>query len=132
MTAQDPDGRRPPRARGDFPHRRLAAVLAALVVLGGVTAGIVATVIEGPTIGEDTTTAQAPPTEAASGPSSAELASVQGPAAALADELRRRGYDARVEDGDVHIVVTEGVPPVLVNFLATLPKGPVAVIAEVP
>ena len=51
MTAQDPDGRRPPRARGDFPHRRLAAVLAALVVLGGVTAGIVATVIEGPTIG---------------------------------------------------------------------------------
>jgi hypothetical protein len=132
VTAKDPDGRRPPRARGDFPHHRLAAVLAALVVLGGVTAGIVATVIEGPNIGEDTTTAQTLPRETVSGAASAELASVQGPAAALADELRRRGYDARVEDGDVHIVVTEGVPPVLVNFLATLPSGPVAVIAETP
>lgn len=129
--------------RFTVPHRRLAAILAAAVVVGGVTAGIVLTDVKGPSFGagDDAAGVEAS-TGAAAGtsgggeavPSSgtATLASVQGPAAALVHELRQRGYDARVENGDVHIRVTEGVPPVLLNFLDTLPRGPVAVIAETP
>jgi hypothetical protein len=133
----------PDRIRGmTFPHRRLATILAAALVLGGVAAGIIVTGVEGPNFGAGNDNAAEGSTGAAAGgfepqPSSgggraaqATLAHVQGPAEALAAELRQRGYDARVEEGDVHIRVTEGVPPVLLHFLDTLPSGPVAVIAE--
>jgi predicted anti-sigma-YlaC factor YlaD len=130
--------------RFTVPHRRLAMILAAAVVGVGVAAGIVVTDIQGPDFGgggsdNAATGAAAGQADTSEGGSeavpssgSATLASVQGPAEAVAAELRQRGYDARVENGDVHIRVTEGVPPVLLNFLETLPTGPVAVIAETP
>jgi anti-sigma factor RsiW len=126
---------RGPEREPRFAHRRLAAVLAAAVVVGGVAAGVVVTGLEAPSLSGGkanmSTSAGAADAGGEAAPTArADLRKVAGPASSVARELRARGYDATVRDGEVHIRVTSGVPPALLEYLRTLTAGPVAVIAD--